>query len=53
MWSDDEILQAQGLRDAGYGSTQIAKILNLAHGTKRTKNSVIGMLWRIRQEAGQ
>lgn len=49
-WSDCEALRAQELRSAGYGSTQIAKALSLAYGTPRTKNSVVGLLWRIQQE---
>lgn len=52
-WSDDEALRAQWLREAGYGSTKIAEILKSEYGTPRTKNAVIGFLYRIQQEAKQ
>ena len=39
-WSEDELAEAIRMRRAGLGSTAIAKKL------KRSRNSVIGALWR-------
>lgn len=44
-WANDELAEARRLRRAGAGAAAIARKL------KRTRNSVIGALWRA-QEPG-
>jgi len=44
-WTDDEILHALALRDAGLSHAKIGAVLG-----GRSKNSVIGMLNRVANE---
>ena len=52
-WSDSEILRAQALREQGCTSKIIAEIISAEFKTRRTRNSVVGQLYRLRKESEQ
>lgn len=50
-WKDDEVLRAVDLHEAGYTAKSIAVLLNEEFGTTRSRNAVIGRLYRLRKES--